>query len=77
MYPAKARRYSLKALARILEEARYLAVVESTVVNTDRKIGRLRRPGKGRKGLQLTVYRSTREPVLKHNNAETYRHRAK
>lgn len=50
--------------------------------NTDRKVGRLRSPGKGRTGNRLLVYplhKGERDglgrfrPVLDHNAAETYR----
>ena len=74
MSNSKPRRYTLKALATILEAAGYKAIVEPTVYNTDRKIGRLRKPGKGRKGLEIKVYDKKGELVLEHNNAETYRH---
>lgn len=58
--------------------------VESVTANTDRKIGRLRWPGKGRKGTRLIVRDPSRPEVtaggftfgmllLDHNNAETYR----
>lgn len=42
--------------------------------NTDRKVGRLRWPGKGRYGNRLIVkHRKTDEVVLDHNSVETYR----
>ena len=42
--------------------------------NTDRKIGRLRSPGKGRYGNRLIVTRkSDNSVVIDHNSAETYR----
>lgn len=50
----------------------YRAKTEQGYADTDRKIGRLRVPGKGRYGTRLKVWRGT-ELVLDHNNAETYR----
>jgi hypothetical protein len=47
--------------------------------DTDRKIGRLRWPGKGREGNKLEVWRrgetdsSRYQPIFTHNAAETYR----
>lgn len=53
------------------------AHVEEGHCNTDRKIGRLRWPGKGRTGNQLLVYRKVdKVKVLDHNSAETYRSNA-
>lgn len=60
------------------------ATARSVVVSTDRKIPgtRLRSPGKGRKGVELTVYPVTGgerdaigmvRPIFRHNSAETYR----
>lgn len=50
----------------------YAASVERGYCNTDRKVGRFRRPGKGRYGSKIVVRRGG-EVVLKHNSAETYR----
>jgi len=50
----------------------YLAKIEAGYCNTDRKIGRLRIPGKGRHGNRLIVLREG-VAVLDHNAAETYR----
>jgi hypothetical protein len=41
--------------------------------STDRKIGRLRLPGKGRTGSRLIVRNTKGEVLLDHNQAETYR----
>lgn len=56
-----------------------VAEVRSTTANTDRQITgtRLRRPGKGRKGVLLQVWRTwqnhPRTLMFSHNSAETYR----
>lgn len=47
--------------------------VERGHYSTDRKIGRLRWPGKGRWGSRILVF-SKGHLLLDHNNAETYRH---
>jgi hypothetical protein len=47
--------------------------VERGFCNTDRKIGRLRWPGKGRYGSRLIVHNAQGAVLLDHNNAETYR----
>lgn len=49
------------------------ARVERGYCNTDRKIGRLRWPGKGRRGNRLIVTDDKGEVVLDHNATETYR----
>jgi hypothetical protein len=50
----------------------YVARIERGYCNTDRKIGRLRSPGKGREGNKLVVTRyGTR--VLEHDSSQTYR----
>lgn len=51
------------------------AVVVDGYCNTDRKIGRLRWPGKGRYGNRLVVRRATAPYAIvkDHNAAETYR----
>lgn len=46
--------------------------VERGYCNTDRPMGRLRRPGKGRHGSRIVV-RLEGVVLLDHNNAETYR----
>ncbi len=46
--------------------------VERGHYSTDRKIGRLRRAGKGRWGSRILVYSKT-HLLLDHNNAEGYR----
>ncbi len=51
-----------------------VATVERIRVDTDRKIGRLRWPGKGRWGNRIIVKRKRGGAVLlDHNGAETYR----
>lgn len=53
----------------------FQARIEEGYCNTDRKVGRLRVPGKGRRGNRLIVTdEATGEVVLDHNAAETYRH---
>jgi len=58
---------------------RLVATIEKGYCNTDRKIGRLRSPGKGRTGNRLVVrwrYLWAIDPkskVFDHNAAETYR----
>lgn len=72
--PKKARR--LKQIAAWINENRQelVATAEPSMCNTDRKIGRLRWPGKGRKGSRIIVRRKkTGEVLLDHNSAETYR----
>lgn len=50
------------------------ARVEPGYCNTDRKVGRLRWPGKGRTGNRIIVTdRKDGRRVLDHNSAETYR----
>lgn len=50
----------------------YVAKIEPGYCNTDRKVGRLRIPGRGRNGNKLVV-RKNGEVVFDHNAAETYR----
>jgi len=74
LVPGRARR--LKAIAKHINEnwPEYEAKVEKGYCNTDRKIGRLRWPGKGRHGNRLLVRRiADRKLVFDHNAAETYR----
>ncbi len=47
--------------------------IEHSQVSTDRQIGRLRWPGKGRTGTRIVVKDSGFKTLLDHNNAETYR----
>lgn len=66
----------LKSLAKYINEnmPAYEAQVVAGYCNTDRKIGRLRWPGKGRHGNRLKVRRrSDNKMVFDHNAAETYR----
>lgn len=51
----------------------FTAVIERGYCNTDRKIGRLRWPGKGREGTRLIVRNANGKVVFDHNAAETYR----
>lgn len=52
----------------------YKATIEKGFCNTDRKIGRLRHPGKGRYGNRIIVIKkSDGSVVIDHNSAETYR----
>jgi len=52
----------------------YEAEIEEGYCNTDRKIGRLRSPGKGRYGNQIIIRNiKTNEIIIDHNSAETYR----
>jgi len=68
----KARR--LKTIAKEINEtcAGLTARVERSFCSTDRKIDRLRWPGKGRWGNRIIVV-CNGEVVLDHNSAETYR----
>jgi hypothetical protein len=71
----KPKRRSLKTVAKDIEAKLpgWKTKVERSFVNTDRKIGRLRSPGKGRYGLRLRVFNPQGHLVIDHNNAETYR----
>jgi len=51
----------------------FTATLEKGHCNTDRKIGRLRWPGKGRTGTRIIVRNAQGKRVLDHNSAETYR----
>jgi len=52
----------------------YEAEIEEGYCNTDRKIGKLRSPGKGRYGNQIIIRNiKTNEIIIDHNSAETYR----
>jgi hypothetical protein len=65
----------LKAIAKDINENMdgYTAEISEGYCNTDRKIGRLRSPGKGRYGNKITIYKNGAE-VFEHNSAETYRY---
>lgn len=71
---------SLKQLAEFINE--WLPKLEAKIVegycDTDRKIGRLRWPGKGRTGNKIVVEKRRgkrgRYPFYEHNAADTYRH---
>lgn len=54
----------------------YTATVESWTSSTDTKIAgtRLRRAGKGRRGLRIYVKDASGKTVIDHRNSETYRH---
>lgn len=72
--PGRARR--LKTIAKYINEnwPDYEARIVDGYCDTDRKIGRLRIPGKGRTGNRLQVRRKAdKVVVLDHNAAETYR----
>lgn len=59
-----------------------IAIVEPSTSSTDRKIGRLRWPGKGRKGTVLRIHlRSVAlcadyQALYRHDTSETYRRHA-
>jgi hypothetical protein len=66
----------LATIARQINEQHegFTASIRRVEVSTDRKIGRLRWPGKGRRGNELTVvHDETGVVLLCHNSAETYR----
>jgi len=64
----------LKTLAAEINKLpNFRAVIVEGYCNTDRKIGRLRSPGKGRTGNRLIVYDADELVVLDHNTADTYR----
>ena len=64
----------LKTLAKEINKLPgYTAEIVRGYCNTDRKIGRLRSPGKGRYGNRLIVKNKEGKVVLDHNAAETYR----
>jgi hypothetical protein len=67
----------LKTIARYINEThgdKLRAEVEQSYCNTDRKVGRLRWPGKGRYGNRLIVTDvETGRTLLDHDAAETYR----
>lgn len=65
----------LATLAKIINEANagYRASIVEGYCNTDRKVGRFRHPGKGRRGNRLIVKDAAGNVALDHNAAETYR----
>lgn len=69
------KRDTIKSLAREIKQCwPHLDVrVERGYCNTDRKIGRLRWPGKGRRGSCIIVCDRKGKVLLYHNNAEKYR----
>ena len=50
------------------------AEVERSYTNTDRKVGRLRAPGKGRHGNRLLVRDAKGREIFSHDSSQTYRH---
>lgn len=69
-----ARRLNVLALYITEHLSGYEAKIVEGYCDTDRKIGRLRIPGKGRRGNRILVRRLVdKVMVLDHNAAETYR----
>jgi hypothetical protein len=68
-------RQTIKSLAAEIQQRwpKLQVKVERGYCNTDRKIGRLRWPGKGRWASRLVVTDAKGNLLLDHNNAETYR----
>ena len=66
---------SLKRMAAFIMATwpEYEATVVSDECDTDRQVGRLRIPGKGRTGSRIIVTDSKGKRVIDHSNAETYR----
>lgn len=62
----------LKTLAKAIQAFGFDVELRAGHCNTDRKVGRQRHPGKGRKGTRLIV-KWKGIVVLDHNAAETYR----
>lgn len=67
------KRDTIKSLAEEIRRRWPHLKVERGYCNTDRKIGRLRWPGKGRWGSHIIVRDEKGKVLLDHNNAETYR----
>lgn len=69
------KRDTIKSLAAEIKEKWPELQVEVTrgYCNTDRHVGRLRVPGKGRIGTRIIVRDAAGNKLLDHNNAETYR----
>lgn len=65
----------LNTLAKVINESSrgFSATVVPGRSNTDRKVGRLRIPGKGREGNRLIVKNKKGQVVFDHNSAEPYR----
>lgn len=78
----KTKRDTIRSLAKEINQKWPVltVIVEPSIASTDRKVGRLRIPGKGRRGTRIKVYGWSTEPgklgplLLSHDNAETYRH---
>lgn len=72
---AKPKRQTIKSLAKEIRERfpKLHVHIRSWKSDTDRKIGRLRWPGKGRTGDRITVTDANGEVLLDHKNSETYR----
>lgn len=68
-------RIRLATIAKLINQKvpGFRAEIVEGYCDTDRKIGRLRHPGKGRYGNRLVVRNEHGEVVLDHNSAETYR----
>lgn len=74
-------RITAKRLAKLIEKRwpHLFVKVESWKSSTDRSIGRLRWPGKGRTGSRLSIYEMQfdgmpeTQPIHVHKNSETYR----
>jgi hypothetical protein len=65
---------SLIELARFISEVMKLKVeLAESWSDTDRSIGRLRSPGKGRHGKRLKVFKND-QLIFDHDSSETYRH---
>jgi hypothetical protein len=71
-YPRGRRLSSIAAWINANHALGIKASVEQSFVSTDRKAGRLRIPGKGRKGTRLRIRKDGVE-LHSHNSAETYR----
>lgn len=54
------------------------ARVEPSYTNTDRMLGRLRRPGRGRRGLKLAIleHDDIHRVLFEHDQSQTYRRHA-
>ena len=65
----------LSTIAKLINEKlpEFRAEIVEGYCDTDRKIGRLRHPGKGRYGNRLQVFNKHGRKVIDHNAAVTYR----
>lgn len=64
----------LKTIAKYINSHTNLkAEITIGYCNTDRKVGRLRMPGKGRIGNRIIIFDQDNNELLDHNSAETYR----